>query len=77
MTVHGSGKAIARTANLALQVQEKLSNTVDISVETDTLRVHDEWEPLEESGIPYNTERSISALHIKITRDPSFTPKNV
>lgn len=77
MVIHGSGRAIARTGNLALQVQEKLSNTVDLSVETDTVRVHDEWEPLEGSGIPYNTERSISALRVKISRVPAFVANNV
>lgn len=72
VVVHGLGAAVTRAANLSLQVEEKLSKTVVLSVETDTVEVQDDWEPILDEGIPFSTSRSSSALHIKISRVPGF-----
>jgi len=70
--IHGLGAAVIQAANLSLQVQEKLSNTVTLSVTTDTADLVDDWEPITEEEVPFSTARSSSAIHICITRVPGF-----
>lgn len=40
VTLHGLGAAISRTINVALQIQRKLADTVQLNVRTGTIKVN-------------------------------------
>ncbi|KHN84527.1 Ribonuclease P protein subunit p20 [Toxocara canis] len=69
--LHGIGSAVSRTVNLALQIQRKLANSVKLNVRTSTIRVTDDLFPLYDEVDFTSRNRSISAVHIRISRRPS------
>lgn len=68
VVLHGLGKAISRTINVALQIQRELVNTVDLDVKTGTVQVNDDLYPLYDEVDRKTRSRPISAVHVKISR---------
>lgn len=68
VTLHGLGAAISRTINVALQIQRKLADTVQLDVRTGTIKVTDDLFPLYDEVDFRTRNRLVSAVHIKISR---------
>ncbi|VDK72656.1 unnamed protein product [Anisakis simplex] len=68
VVLHGIGAAVSRTLNLALQIQRKLSNSVQLHIRTSTVKVTDDLFPLYDEVDFTSRNRSISAIHIRISR---------
>jgi len=75
--VHGLGSAVNRAINLGLQVKRRGLGSLDLAVNTSTVEVTDELEPLlmeddaaaaAASETPLTRIRNCSAVHIKIFR---------
>lgn len=64
--VHGLGAAAPKAINLALQLQLKSSTPLEVSVNTSTVNLIDDFEPQYDSGDFYSKERQSSAVHIKV-----------
>ncbi|VDM95175.1 unnamed protein product [Thelazia callipaeda] len=71
VVLHGLGASISRTIDVALQVQKKLVNTVDLHVKTATIRVTDSLFPVLDEVDFKMRNRLISAIYICITRRTS------
>ncbi|VBB25694.1 unnamed protein product [Acanthocheilonema viteae] len=68
VVLHGLGAAVSRTINVALQIQRKLVDTVKLDVKTGTVKVTDSLFPLYDEVDFKTRNRSISAVHIRISR---------
>ena len=64
--VHGLGAAINRAMTLALQLQEKTAGAMQLAVNTSTVELIDDYEPLSDDLEPESRERNNSAVHIKL-----------
>ncbi|VDD93939.1 unnamed protein product [Enterobius vermicularis] len=68
VVLHGLGAAVSRTINLALQLQRRLADTVKLDVRTSSVMVTDDLFPLYDEVDFATRNRSISAVHILISR---------
>lgn len=66
--LHGLGKALNRTINLALQLQAKSAGTVQICAQTSTVDLTDDFIPESDDAEEMSHDRSNSAIHIRIFR---------
>ncbi|XP_072030533.1 ribonuclease P protein subunit p20-like [Amphiura filiformis] len=66
--IHGLGAAINRAMTLALQLQEKSMGSIQMAVNTSTVELVDDYEPLTDELEPESRERNNSAVHIKLYR---------
>lgn len=66
--IHGLGAAINRAMNLALQLQEKSMGSIQLAVNTSTVELVDDYEPMNDDAEPESRERNNSAVHIKLFR---------
>lgn len=76
VNIHGLGRAVTKAANLSLQLQEELCHSVQLSTNTATVDLQDDWEPELDEDVPYSSKRSVSALNIRITRHPDFLKRD-
>ncbi|XP_050684529.1 ribonuclease P protein subunit p20 [Leptidea sinapis] len=66
--IHGLGSAIQRCCNLALQVEKNFAGTCELEVNTGTVCLVDDLEPLTDD-LDYGSQvRNNSAVHIKVSR---------
>ncbi|VDO96885.1 unnamed protein product [Soboliphyme baturini] len=63
--IHGLGAAINRAINLALQIKRNGLGSLDVAVETATVRLTDDLDPLIDTAEPKTRTRLCSAVHIK------------
>uniref|UniRef100_A0A1B6MLK7 Ribonuclease P protein subunit p20 n=1 Tax=Graphocephala atropunctata TaxID=36148 RepID=A0A1B6MLK7_9HEMI len=69
IVLHGIGAAIPRTVNLALQLNEKHQGSVELHVETSTVTLVDDLEPLTDS-VDYETQtRQNSSIVIRVVKN--------
>ncbi|XP_012270585.1 ribonuclease P protein subunit p20 [Orussus abietinus] len=66
--IHGLGTAVNRACHLALQLKENHHGTVDIDVNTSTVELIDEFEPLTDDVDYEVNNRHSSAIHIRVFR---------
>uniref|UniRef100_A0A0M3HUK9 Ribonuclease P n=1 Tax=Ascaris lumbricoides TaxID=6252 RepID=A0A0M3HUK9_ASCLU len=71
VVLHGIGSAVSRTINLALQIQRKLADSLKLEIKTSTVRVTDDLFPLYDEVDFASRNRSISAVHIRLSRRSS------
>lgn len=64
--IHGLGAAVNRAITLALELIEKSGGTLCQSVETSTVKLIDDIEPLTDEGEHHTRTRTNSAIHIRI-----------
>ncbi|XP_046436978.1 ribonuclease P protein subunit p20-like [Daphnia pulex] len=64
--IHGLGAAAPKAINLALQIQLKSNTPLELSVNTSTVHLIDDFEPQYDSGDFYSKERQNSAVIIKV-----------
>lgn len=74
VVLHGLGKAINRTINLALQMQAKGAGTVHIGAQTSSVDLTDDFIPETDDGEEMSTDRSKSAIHVHLYRSIDATP---
>lgn len=70
--IHGLGAAVSTAVNVALILQEKLSHTVDLAVNTSTVDLIDDYRPMYDTDEPFSRVRSNSAVHVRVYRKPNF-----
>ncbi|XP_047121523.1 ribonuclease P protein subunit p20-like isoform X2 [Schistocerca piceifrons] len=68
IVIHGLGAAVTRAVNLALQLKEKFLGTVELSVNTSTVDIVDDLEPLEDHAEYETNTRQNSSVHIRVFR---------
>lgn len=68
IVIHGLGAAVTRAVNLALQLKEKFLGTVELSVNTSTVDIVDDLEPLEDQAEYETNTRQNSSVHIRVYR---------
>uniref|UniRef100_A0A0R3RVX0 Ribonuclease P protein subunit p20 n=1 Tax=Elaeophora elaphi TaxID=1147741 RepID=A0A0R3RVX0_9BILA len=68
VVLHGLGRAVSQTIDVALQIQRKLVNTVKLDVKTGTVKVTDNLFPLYDKVDLKTRNRLISAVHVRISR---------
>jgi len=66
--VHGLGAAVNRAINLSLQLKRRGLGSLDVAVNTSTVEVTDDLEPLLDELESQTRVRNCSAVHIKIFR---------
>lgn len=66
IVLHGLGAAIPRTVNLALQIEGKCSGSYALDVQTQTIHLVDEFEPITDNQDPRSQTRSNSSVKIRI-----------
>ncbi|XP_054271420.1 ribonuclease P protein subunit p20 [Macrosteles quadrilineatus] len=66
--LHGIGAAIPRTINLALQLNERYPGAYEVNVETSTVTLVDDLEPLDDSADYDTRTRQNSSIKIKISK---------
>ncbi|CAD5125180.1 unnamed protein product [Dimorphilus gyrociliatus] len=64
--IHGLGAAVNRAITLALELIEKSGGTLSQSVETSSVRLTDDIEPLTDEGEHSTRTRTNSAIHIRV-----------
>ena len=64
--IHGLGAAINRAVNLALQLQERGHGSIEISPETSSTQVVDDFRPLDDEHESYSETRTKSSIQIKV-----------
>lgn len=69
--IHGLGAAVNRAINLALQLKRRGLGSLDMAVNTSTVGVTDDLEPLLDDMESQTRVRNCSAIHIKIFRADS------
>ena len=74
LNIHGLGAAINRAINLALQLKETHSETLEVSATTSTVEVTDDLEPLTDADDYHTQTRHVSALHITLYRTQAAHP---
>ncbi|KDR22132.1 ribonuclease P protein subunit p20 [Zootermopsis nevadensis] len=68
IVIHGLGAAIPQAVNLALQLKTKHLGTVEVAVNTSTVDIVDDLEPIHDEG-EYGTQtRQNSSVHIRVYR---------
>merc|ERR1711916_57363 len=68
--IHGLGAAVNRAINLALQLQRRNAETLEVSLKTDTVLLIDDFESADlaaHAGIE-SAARLNSAVHISVSR---------
>ncbi|PSN45008.1 Ribonuclease P protein subunit p20 [Blattella germanica] len=66
--IHGLGAAVTRAVNLALQLKAKHLGTLEVDVNTSTVDIVDDLEPVDD-GAEYETQtRQNSSVHIRVFR---------
>lgn len=68
IVLHGLGAAVPRAVNLALQIEEKCSGLCTLDVNTQTVHLVDDLEPLHDNQDPSSYNRSNSSVKIKIIK---------
>ncbi|VVC41636.1 DNA/RNA-binding protein Alba-like [Cinara cedri] len=68
LILNGLGKAIKNTIEIALQLQEKFQDTIIFDIQTSTAEIKDILEPLNEDDDYEGRTRSLSSIHIKISK---------
>jgi len=68
LILNGLGKAINTTIDVALKLREKFHNTIKLDIQTSTADIKDILEPLNEDDDYEMRTRSLSSIHIKITK---------
>ena len=58
--------------NIALILQEKLSHTVDLAVNTSTVEIIDDYQPINDNEKSFSKSRSNSAVHVRVYRKHNF-----
>lgn len=66
--IHGLGAAINRALNLALQLKERGLGTIEIAVNTSSVELVDDLEPVDSDQEQKTHTRVNSAVHIKVYR---------
>ncbi|XP_077990920.1 ribonuclease P protein subunit p20-like [Glandiceps talaboti] len=66
IVIHGLGAAINRAINLALQLKLQGMGTIEISVNTSSVELIDDMEPMNDDFEPDTLVRTNSAVHIKV-----------
>ena len=72
--IHGLGAALNRAINLALQLQALGNGSIEVSVNTSTVELIDDREPLDDEAEPGQNTRNNSAIHIKVYRPEEPLP---
>jgi ribonuclease P/MRP protein subunit RPP20 len=77
--IHGLGAAINRAVNLALQLQERGHGLIEISAQTLSTQVVDDFRPLDEEQEGYSETKTKSSVKIKVykisTEESRLPPK--
>ncbi|XP_050429859.1 uncharacterized protein LOC126839008 isoform X3 [Adelges cooleyi] len=68
LILNGLGKSINTTIAVALELQQKFHNTIKLEVQTSTADINDILEPLNDDDDYEARKRSLSSIHIKITK---------
>ncbi|CAI8051256.1 Ribonuclease P protein subunit p20 [Geodia barretti] len=68
--IHGLGAAIHRAINLALQLKETSSHSLEVSCTTSTVELVDDLEPLDDESDFKTQTRPSSAIHIRLYKTP-------
>jgi len=66
--IHGLGAAVNRAINLGLQLKRRGLGSLDVAVNTSTVEVTDDLEPLLDDLESQSRVRNCSAVHIKVFR---------
>jgi len=66
--IHGLGAAVNRAINLSLQLKRRGLGSLDLAMNTSTVEVTDDLEPLLDDLESQTRVRNCSAVHIKIFR---------
>ncbi|XP_067138660.1 ribonuclease P protein subunit p20 [Centruroides vittatus] len=66
--IHGLGNACNRAINLALQLKSNHVEIIEVSVNTSTVELVDDWEPEYDHLESHTQIRNNSAVHIKVYR---------
>ena len=64
--IHGLGAAINRAVNLALQLEQRGHGSIQISAETSSTQVVDDFRPLDDDQESYSETRTKSSISIKV-----------
>ena len=64
--IHGLGAAINRAVNLALQLKERGHGSIEISAQTSSTQVVDDFRSLDEEQESYSETRTKSSIKIKV-----------
>ncbi|CAB3992433.1 ribonuclease P subunit p20 [Paramuricea clavata] len=64
--IHGLGAAINRAVNLALQLEQEGHGSIQISAQTSSTQVVDDFRPLDEEQESYSETRTKSSIKIKV-----------
>ncbi|KAJ9599160.1 hypothetical protein L9F63_010337 [Diploptera punctata] len=65
--IHGLGAAVPRAVNLALQLKAKRPGSVELSVNTSTVDIVDDLEPVDNEGDYETRTRHNSSVHIRVS----------
>jgi len=68
INIHGLGAAVNRAINLALQLKRRGLGSLDLAINTSTVEVTDDLEPLLDDLESQSRVRNCSAIHIKLFR---------
>ncbi|KAK3728601.1 hypothetical protein QZH41_011681 [Actinostola sp. cb2023] len=68
--IHGLGAAINRAINLALQLKHRGMGTIEISANTSSVDLIDDFEPLDDEHESHSKVRTNSAIHIRVFKIP-------
>lgn len=68
IVIHGLGAAVPRAVNLALQLKTKHLGTVEVAVNTSTVDIIDDLEPVDDQGEYETHTRQNSSVHIRVYR---------
>lgn len=72
--IHGLGTAINRAINLAMQLKNNGTGTVELAVHTSTVELTDDIEPLTDDRDADTLSRNNSAIHIRVFRPDAENP---
>ncbi len=64
--IHGLGAAINRAVNLALQLQQRGHGSIQISTQTLSTQVVDDFRPLDEEQDSYSETKTKSSIKIRV-----------
>ena len=72
--IHGLGAALNRAINLALQLKALGNGSIEVSANTSTVELVDDYEPMDDESEPDQSTRNNSAIHIKVYRPEEPLP---
>ncbi|XP_015513317.1 ribonuclease P protein subunit p20 isoform X1 [Neodiprion pinetum] len=72
IVIHALGAAVSRACNLALQLKENHHGTVDLDINTSTVDITDDFEPITDDADYEVNQRQNSAIHIRVFRTALF-----